>query len=105
MTDLIDAMNEVRDATCTEVIEWVMVVFWDMAINNKKTLRNAWRKTGYDWFPGGLTFVNDYIDGSDSEGDDDEEWVDNGKDDNYVFDDNVFDENDDEVSFLFAYIN
>ena len=81
MDDGIDrSTNKVRDAMRMEVIEWVMAAFWDMAINNKKTLQNAWRKTGYDWFPSGLTFVNDYVDGidsgingGDSNGDDDEE--------------------------------
>ena len=64
MTDLIDATNEVRDATREEVVEWATAAYWEMAITKKGILRNAWRKTAYDWFPDGLANGGD-------EGDDD----------------------------------
>ena len=32
MTDMIDATNEVHDATRMEVIEWATAAYWDMAI-------------------------------------------------------------------------
>jgi hypothetical protein len=111
MTDLIDRTNEVRDATREEVVEWVTAAYWEMATKNKRILRNAWRKTAYDWFPDGLVFAGDDDggnggdDGDDDDDDDDngvgddddgdDVWADNDIDeDNYIFDNDMFDDND-----------
>jgi hypothetical protein len=79
MMDMIDATNEVRDATRAEVIEWATATYWDMALRGKRILRNAWRKTDYDWFPGapdlgGDDDGNDHDDDNNDDDDGDLSW-------------------------------
>jgi len=106
MMDLIDTTNEVRDATREEVVEWATAAYWEMAITKKGILRNAWRKTAYDWFPDGLANGGDNGNddnngdsiGNDDDNDDDNDvWADDdNEEDNYIFDeDDMFDDNDD----------
>ena len=105
MMDMIDATNEVRDATRAEVIEWATATYWDMALRGKRILRNAWRKTDYDWFPGAPDLGgdddgndhdddnNDDDDGDDMDADDDDFGDD---DDNYIFDEDMLMDDDDD---------
>ncbi len=98
MTALIDATNEVRDATRQEVSEWTAAVFWDMV--GTQILRNSWRKMGFDWFPG-LVDPDDVVQGDGSDG-----KVDNGDDgddgdennDEYKWDDLLLRSDDEEDS-------
>ena len=93
LVDLLDTTNEVRDATREEVSEWTAAVFWELV--GSRILRNSWRKTGFDWFPG-VVDPDDIVDGgeggNDSNGDDD--GFDD--DDKYTSDDSLFDDNDEE---------
>ena len=57
MTDMIDMTNEVCNATRMEVVERATATYWDMAVNSKKMLQNAWRMMEYNWFPGGLALT------------------------------------------------
>ena len=107
MTDLIDTTNEVRDATCEEVVEWATAAYWEMAITKKGILRNAWRKTAYDWFPDGLANGSDKGNddndgdsvGNDDDNNDNDVWADDdNEEDNYIFDDADESDNDNEES-------
>ena len=70
LVDLLKETNEVRDATCEEVSEWTSLVFWEMV--GSCVLRNAWQKTGYDWFPG---FVDpEDVVAAENERDEDDGW-------------------------------
>ena len=53
LTNLLDEVDAVRDATRGEVSEWMVSVYWEMV--GLPVLRNSWRRTGFDWFPG-LTY-------------------------------------------------
>ncbi len=66
LVHLIDTTNEVRDATREEVSEWAAAVFWELV--GSRILRNSWRKTGFDWFPG-VVDPDDIVEGG--EGGDD----------------------------------
>ncbi len=52
LINLLDTTDQVRDATREEVSEWVAEVFWEFVDSGSRILQNAWRKTGYNWFPG-----------------------------------------------------
>ncbi len=47
---MLDRDGVICKATHKEVAEWMARVYWNMA--GSKILKNAWRKTGYDWFEG-----------------------------------------------------
>ncbi len=84
MTALIDATNKVRDATHQEVSEWTAAVFWDMV--GTRILRNSWRKTGFDWFPG-LVDPDDVVKGNGGNGEvDDGNDGDDGDENNNYYD-------------------
>ena len=98
LVELLDTTNEVRDATREEVSEWAAAAFWELV--GSRILRNAWRKTGYDWFPG-VQDPDDIVatDGierdNENDNDDDEgDWCDGGDDGL----DDVFEEEEDEGS-------
>ena len=99
LVDLLDTTNEVRDATREEVSEWTAAVFWELV--GSRILRNSWRKTGFDWFPG-VVDPDDIVDGGeggndshhDNGGDGDVVGVDDN--DIYTSDDSLFDDNDEE---------
>ena len=108
MTDLIDTTNEVRDETREEVVEWATAAYWEMAITKKGILRNAWRKTAYDWFPDGLVNGGDEGDddndsdsvGNDDDNDDNDVWADDdNEEDNYIFDDDESDNDNEESDY------
>jgi hypothetical protein len=98
LVDLLDATNEVRDATREEVSEWAAAVFWELV--GSRILRNSWRKTGFDWFPG-VVDPDDIVEG-DEGGDDGHDngrsnGDDSGDDDGYTSsDDSLFDSDDEE---------
>jgi hypothetical protein len=96
LTDLLDTTNEVRDATREEGSEWAAVVFWKLV--GLRILRNSWRKTGFDWFPGVLDPDNiaDGGKGGDVGHDDGNDGNDGGEDDGYTSDDSLFGSNDEE---------
>ena len=48
MIDEIDRTGLVYAPTREDISGWVAEVVW--GLNGKKLMRNAWRKTGYDWF-------------------------------------------------------
>ena len=50
MIDSIDHKGKVFVPTRKDVSSWVAEVVWGM--DGRKLMRNAWRKTGYDWFEG-----------------------------------------------------
>jgi hypothetical protein len=64
MTDMLDKEGEIRDATLKEVAEWMAIVYWQLM--GSKILKNAWWKTGYNWFEG----VVDDNNNDDNNGDD-----------------------------------
>ena len=49
MIDEIDRTGIVYAPTREDISSWVAQVVWGM--DGKPLMRNAWRKTGYDWFP------------------------------------------------------
>ena len=49
MIDEIDRTGMVYAPTREDISSWVAQVVWGM--EGKPLMRNAWRKTGYDWFP------------------------------------------------------
>ncbi len=92
LVDLLDATNEVRDATREEVSEWAAAVFWELV--GSRILRNSWRKTGFDWFPG-VVDPEDIVEGG--EGDNGSDGDDGGDDDGYTSaDDSLFDSDNEE---------
>ena len=96
LVDLLDATNEVRDATRKEVSEWAAAVFWELV--GSRILRNSWRKTGFDWFPG-VVDPDDIVEGGEGgdDGHDNGSDGDDGGDDNvYMSDDSLFDSDDEE---------
>ena len=48
MIDEIDRTGLVYAPTREDISGWVAEVVW--GLNGKNLMRNAWRKTGYDWF-------------------------------------------------------
>ena len=48
MIDEIDRTGLVYAPTREDISSWVAEVVW--GLNGKQLMRNAWRKTGYDWF-------------------------------------------------------
>ena len=96
LVDLLDTTNEVRDATREEVSEWAAAVFWELV--GSRILRNSWRKTGFDWFPG-VVDPDDIVDGGEGGNDGHDNGSDGnngGEDDGYTSDDSLFDDNDEE---------
>jgi hypothetical protein len=93
LVSLLDETNEVRDATREEVSEWMAEVYWEMV--GTRILRNCWRKTGFDWFPG-LVDQEDIVDttGNDYDTVNGDYGGDASNDDGY--DDSLFD-SDEEV--------
>ena len=92
LVDLLDTTNEVRDATREEVSEWAAAVFWELV--GSRILRNSWRKTGFDWFPG-VVDPDDIVEGG--EGDNGSDGNDGGDDDGYTSaDDSLFDSDNEE---------
>jgi hypothetical protein len=100
MTDMLNKEGEIRDATHKEVAEWTAIVYWQM--EGSKILKNAWQKTGYDWFEGVGEDNNNDNDGNDNNisdvndefdvgnGDEDKSNLNNEYDDNESnFDNNV----------------
>ncbi len=77
MMNMINTISEIREATCKEVAAWTAEVYWDMMGN--KLLKNAWRKTGYDWFEG---VVEDEHMDSDGDKDNDNKTHNDCNDDN-----------------------
>ncbi len=66
MIEEIDRTGIVYAPLREDILSWVTEVVWEM--DRKPLMRNAWRKTGYDWFPGGEgVFVSD---GDDTDNDD-----------------------------------
>ena len=49
MIDEIDQTVMVYAPSREDISNWVAQVVWGM--DNKPLMQNAWRKTGYDWFP------------------------------------------------------
>lgn len=49
MIDEIDRTGMVYAPSREDISSWVAQVVWGM--DKKPLMRNAWRKTGYDWFP------------------------------------------------------
>ena len=101
LTDLLEQTDKVRDATRKEVSEWMAAVFWEMV--GSRVLRNCWRKTGYDWFPGLLIDQDDVVAASTGDGDDGGDGGDGGNgndggdddsgnnEDSYAYDELLFD--------------
>ena len=73
MIDEIDRTGMVYAPTREDISSWVAQVVWGM--DGKPLMRNAWRKTGYDWFPeegnpaggGGVEDVSDHDDDDDND--------------------------------------
>ncbi len=100
MKKMLDQDGVICKATCKEVAEWTASVYWNMV--GSKILKNAWRKTGYDWFEGVVdkedndhnTNSNGNSGGNDNGNDDGNG---NGDDDvnvNFIFDNGKGDEDD-----------
>ena len=78
MIEEIDRTGIVYAPSRDDISSWVAKVVWGM--DRKPLMRNAWRKTGYDWFPGGEGAVvsdgneteNDDIVGNDDDGENDD---------------------------------
>ena len=73
MIDEINQTGLVYAPTCEDISGWVAEVVW--GLNGKNLMRNAWRKTGYDWFfeegVGGVGDNGDDVIDDDKDGDDD----------------------------------
>ncbi len=96
LVDLLETTNEVRDAIREEVSEWAVAVFWEL--DGSRILRNSWRKTGFDWFPG-VVDPDDIVkggEGGDNGHDNRSDGDDGGDDDGYTTDDSLFDSVDKE---------
>ena len=73
MIDEIDRTGMVYAPTREDISSWVAQVVWGM--DGKPLMRNAWRKTGYNWFPeegnpaggGGVEDVSDHDDDDDND--------------------------------------
>jgi hypothetical protein len=50
MMNMIDNIGEIRETMHKELAALMAEVYWDMIGNI--LLKNAWQKTGYDWFEG-----------------------------------------------------
>ena len=96
LVDLLDMTNQVHDGTRKEVSEWAAALFWELV--GSRILRNSWRKTGFDWFPG-VVDPDDIVDGGGG-GDDGHEngnaGDEGGEDNGYMSDDSLFDSDDEE---------
>jgi hypothetical protein len=96
MMEMLDRDGANREATREEVAEWTASVYWDMV--GSKILKNAWRKTGFDWFEGvGNDHNNDNADGDgdgDNDGNGDYDEEDDDANVNFVFDDGEGNEDD-----------
>jgi hypothetical protein len=70
-----------------EVAEWTAIGYWQMM--GSKILKNAWQKTGYDWFEGVGDDNNNNHDGNDNDiGDFDNEYdIGNSNEDKRNFND------------------
>jgi hypothetical protein len=95
MMEMLDRDGVIREVTCKEVAEWMVSVYWNMV--GSKLLKNAWQKTGFEWFEG----MGD--DDNDDNADDDSDGNNNGNGDydednnanvNFVFDDGKGNEDD-----------
>ena len=95
LNDLLEQTDKVCDAMREEVSEWMAAVFWEMV--GSRVLRNCWRKTGYDWFPGLLVDQDDVIMTGTGDGDDSGDGNDGGdndsgnNEDSYAYDELLFD--------------
>ena len=76
MINEINRTGLVYAPTREDISSWVAEVVW--GLNGKQLMRNAWRKTGYDWFfeegvgdvgDNGDDVIDDDSDGGDEEGD------------------------------------
>ncbi len=91
LTNLLEQTNEVCDATRKEVSEWMAACYWELV--GSRILRNSWRKTGYDWFPG-LVDQDDMAGDNDNGGSVDDGWDDGSYDDSLFDNDEEEDESD-----------
>ncbi len=100
MMEMLDQDGVICKATREEVAEWTASVYWNMM--GSKILKNAWRKTGYDWFEG---VVDKEDNDHNANGDGDSGGNDNGNNDgdgdgnndinvDFIFDDGKGDEDD-----------
>ena len=94
LTDLLDTTNEVHDAMREEVSEWAAAVFWELV--GSRILRNAWRKTGFDWFPCMLDPDNIVATDGDERNNDNDNDEGNGEGEDVGFDDLFEDSEDNE---------
>ncbi len=94
--EMLDRDGAIRKATHKEVAEWSTSVYWDMV--GSKILKNAWRKTGFDWFEGvGDNDNNDNVDGNgdgNNNGDGDYDNEDDNANIDFVFNDGKGNEDD-----------
>ncbi len=88
MIDEINRTGLVYAPTCEDISGWVAEVVWGM--DGKGLMRNAWRKTGYDWFPNEATADAD-DDGNGGVADNGDVGGDNGEDADDFDDENVAD--------------
>ena len=101
MIDEIDRTGLVYAPTREDISGWVAEVVW--GLNGKQLMRNAWRKTGYNWFfeegvggvEEGVGDVGGDIDGDDG-GDEEGDIVDM-LDDILLFDEEDNESDDDEM--------
>ncbi len=96
MIEMLDKDSTICEAMCKEVAEWMVGVHWDMV--GSKILKNAWGKTGFDWFEGISDNNNDDNADGDGDGNNDNHGDYNKEDDdaniNFVFDNGKGDEDD-----------
>ena len=82
--------------TREEVSEWAAAVFWELV--GSRILRNSWRKTGFDRFPG-VVNPDDIVEGGeggDNGHDNGSDGDNGGDDDGYTSDDSLFNSDDEE---------
>ena len=96
LVDFLNETNEVRDGTHEEVSERTAAVFWEMV--GSRVLRNAWRKMGYDWFPGLIDPEDAAVanTGGNDDGGNGNDGKDDGKDDekSYAYNESLFGSNE-----------
>jgi hypothetical protein len=77
LTNLLNMTNMERNATCNEVSDYAVAVYWELVV--LQMLWNLWRRMGFDWFLG-VVNPDDITDGGKGNN-----GHDNGKHDNDTY--------------------
>ncbi len=100
MMEMLDRDGVICNAMHEEVAEWTASVYWNMV--GSKILKNAWQRTGYNWFESVVDKEDNYHNansdgdsgGNDNGNNDGDGDGDNDVNVNFIFDDGEGDEDD-----------